>query len=205
MPMDEVRRPWQPIPPHQVATWFRAFPGRWWIAGGWALDLYLRHPTRLHDDTDILILRQDVQHIHHAFPGWTIMAADPPGTLRRWHGDEQLPDHVHDIWCRRATSDSWEFQFMVMDSSDDRWLFRRDHRISGQLADLNDVLDGIPILAPEVQLLYKATSRQMREKDTADLHRMVPHLTDKRRRWLRDAIAIIDPGNPVLKIPGTRP
>lgn len=198
--MVDVRRPWKPLPPHQLATWLRTFPGRWWIAGGWALDLYLGHPTRLHDDTDVLILRRDVQHIHHAFPDWIIMAADPPGTLRPWHEDQLLPDHVHDIWCRRAESETWEFQFMVIDSRDDRWFFRRDHRISGFLTDLGDRRDGIPILAPEVQLLYKTTSQQKREKDSADVHRVLPYLTDKRRTWLRDGIVLLDPDNPMLDL-----
>jgi hypothetical protein len=195
--MDETERSWTAMSPRDVASFLRAYPGRWWIAGGWSLDLFLGHPTRLHEDTDVVILQQDLDHIHTILPGWTIYAADPPGTLRPWLEGETLPEHIHDIWCRPPGSHTWRFQFMVTPADDDRWFFRRDYRISGMIADWDDVRDGIPILAPEVQLLYKARFPN-RPKDKADLRRMIPHLTDKRRLWLRDAIELLYPDSPAL-------
>jgi len=59
-----------------------AFP--WWVAGGWAIDLFVGHQTRLHDDLDVLVLRRDQLAVHQALRGWDLHAADPPGTLRPW-------------------------------------------------------------------------------------------------------------------------
>jgi hypothetical protein len=44
----------------------------------------------------------------------------------------------------------------------------------------------LPVLAPEIQLLYKSGS--LRDKDVADFDRLVPHLAVDERRWLRDAL-----------------
>jgi hypothetical protein len=37
----------------------RPFSGHWWIAGGWAVDLFLGEQTRVHDDVDVAVLRRD--------------------------------------------------------------------------------------------------------------------------------------------------
>lgn len=194
---DEIARPWDAMPPRQVARIMRPYPGRWWIAGGWSLDLYLGHPTRLHEDTDVLVLQPDLIHIHKVLPGWTIMASDPPGTLRHWHDGEVLPFGTRDIWCRPARDDHWRFQFMVMRTHGDRWIFPRDSRITGRIKDLDDVRDSVPIISPELQLLYKARVPH-REKDLRDLQRMIPRLDRDRTAWLRERVELLYPDSPAL-------
>ncbi|GHO61437.1 hypothetical protein KSC_003290 [Ktedonobacter sp. SOSP1-52] len=69
---------------------------------------------------------------------------------------------------------------MVVDTSDDQWLFRRDPRIRRPLAIVGHrTNDGIPYLAPEIQLLYKA--KALRPKDEADFARILPALDGKSR------------------------
>lgn len=45
--------------PEQVAELFSDLPEKWWIAGGWAIDLFLGEQTREHEDVDVAILRKD--------------------------------------------------------------------------------------------------------------------------------------------------
>lgn len=79
---------------------------------------------------------------------------------------------------------------MVADTSDDQWLFRRDNRISRPLAAIgHQTGEGIPYLAPEIQLLYKA--KNPRPKDEADFVRTLPHLDQESRQWLAQALAIV--------------
>lgn len=196
---DEITRPWQAMPPRSVASIFAHYPGRWWIAGGWSLDLFVGHPSRLHEDTDVLILRPDLGHIHDLLPGWTIMAADPPGTLRPWLPGETLPQETRDVWCRPADSDVWRFQLMIVGVEGDRWIFPRDRSITFPIEDLRDRRDGIPLLAPEIQLLYKARVPH-RPKDLADLQRVIPKLGHDRREWLRDHVSRLYPESPALSI-----
>ncbi len=56
---------------------------------------------------------------------------------------------------------------------------------------------GIPIVTPEVQLLYKA--RHKGEKDEHDFRLVSGALRGARREWLRDALALIHPGHPWLE------
>ena len=55
---------------------------------------------------------------------------------------------------------------------------------------------GIPIVAPEIQLLYKA--KHHLDKDERDFRATVGRLSDERRSWLREALEIVHPGDPWL-------
>lgn len=56
--------------------------------------------------------------------------------------------------------------------------------------------DGVPVIAPEVQLLFKA--RADRPKDTRDAEVVVPLLDASARRWLIDAVRRAHPDSPWL-------
>ena len=189
---------WQALTPQQIAAVFADFPASWWIAGGWAIDLYAGKPYRDHADIDIEILRPDVRLLHDALTGWELHACQWPdgNILHRWQPAEPLPPTVHDIWCRRDRETPWAFQLMVLDRSDDRWVFRRDHRIGGSLTDLGIQCGGLPVIAPEIQLLFKSKGR--RAKDEHDLARALPLLDDRQKGWLRAALEVTDPENPWL-------
>jgi hypothetical protein len=69
------------------------------------------------------------------------------------------------------------------------WRSQRDPRISRPIASLGRVTaDGIPYLAPEIQLFYKA--KAARRKDQADFAAVLPVLTTPQRQWLHDAITL---------------
>jgi hypothetical protein len=50
---------------------------------------------------------------------------------------------------------------------------------------------GLPILAPEIELLYK--SRAIRPKDAHDFEVVAPRLSREARAWLREALAVVAP------------
>ncbi|WP_261575641.1 hypothetical protein [Frankia gtarii] len=83
----------------------------------------------------------------------------------------------------------------MADSRYGQWECRRDPRIRRPIATLGNITsDGIPHLASEVQLLYKAASP--RPKDELDLVAALPVLTATQRRWLADALTLVHPGRP---------
>lgn len=194
-PIPPHELPWAPLTPYETVTLFASWDRFWCIAGGWAIDLWLGQVTREHADTDVLLLRGDMATVHDHLPGWELWAADPPGTLRPWPAGEPLPGHVHDIWCRKAGSMRWRFQLMVMDHDKVHWIFRRDGSIGGPLGSLANEVGGMPVLAPEIQLLYKGNGTR-RPKDEADFLTALPHLSPNQRAWLRDAIASREPNHP---------
>jgi hypothetical protein len=87
---------------------------------------------------------------------------------------------------------------MIADTRDEEWLFRRMPTISRPMATIGDrTPEGIPYLAPEIQLLYKA--KGLRPKDEADFQSALPALQQERRAWLRDALAQVHPEHPWLE------
>lgn len=188
--------PWDPLTPADVAELFRDWHRFWCIAGGWAIDLVLGEQTRPHADIDVLVLRDDADEIHALLSGWELYAADPPGSLRRWDRSEPLPGHVHDIWCRPTGTERWRFQLMVMEHDPERWIFRRNTAIGGPLDTLAITAGGLPVIATQIQLLFK--SKGLRPKDVADFQAILSHLTTKQRQWLQAALTAQDPAHPWL-------
>jgi hypothetical protein len=55
---------------------------------------------------------------------------------------------------------------------------------------------GLPILAPEIALLYK--SRDLDAKNWARFHAALPALDAEQRAWLQAALTRLDPAHPWL-------
>jgi hypothetical protein len=194
--------PWRPWTPDKAAALFAALRVSWWIAGGWAIDLFLQRQTREHEDLDILVLRRDQHAVRTLLAAWDAQAALPPPRdetwpFRPWRLDEALDEAIHDIWCRPNATQPWTFQLMINDTHGEEWLFRRLPTIRRSVATIGDMTpEGIPCLAPEIQLLYKA--KGLRPKDEADFRQTLPVLNRERRVWLRDALTQAHPHHPWL-------
>lgn len=178
---------WSPAPLAEVARLFADIGVPWWVAGGHAVELAVGHSVREHDDVDVLFLRRDQLAVQRALAGWEWWAADPPGTLRPWLPGELLPARVHDVWCRPGPAAPWRLQVLLDEAAGDRWVSRRDPRVHRPVSGIGRRgRDGIPYLATEIQLYYKAGDT--RAKDEADFDAALPVLTGSQRRWLAGAI-----------------
>lgn len=185
---------WDAIGPADVAALMRGYRGWWCIAGGYAIDAFCGVPGRRdHGDIDIGLLAREQAAAHAHLAAWELQCADPPGTLRPWLPGETLPAAVHDIWARRHAGDAWRFQLMLNPADGDDWLYRRNPRLRRSLGSLTWTRDGIPYLAAEVQLLFKA--RGTRNKDRQDFEDTLPLLDGTQRAWLRDALRLTEPGS----------
>lgn len=178
---------WDPASPAEVAALFSRIRAPWWIAGGYAIEFAVGHAFRNHGDVDVLILRRDQLAVQEVLPSWEWWAADPPGTLRPWRPGELLPPGVDDVWCRPSASAPWRIQVMFDEIEGDSWVSRRDPAVRRAVTELGAVTaDGIPYLAPEVQLFVKA--RLPRPKDELDFLAALPVLTPAQRQWLTNAL-----------------
>ncbi|MFE5908730.1 nucleotidyltransferase domain-containing protein [Streptomyces wedmorensis] len=196
----EVLGRWVPDRPEDVATIFADAGFPWWIAGGYAIELAVGRELRAHGDLDVLVLRRDQARVREMLARWDLYVADPPGQgkLRAWRPGEVLRKPLHDIWCRRKPEAPWSVQLMLDEADGSQWVSRRDPAIRlpiDQLGRTNET--GIPYLAPEVQLFYKAKST--RDKDEADFEAALPLLDAPARAWLAGAITMIAPDHPWLR------
>lgn len=186
---------WLAVEPSAGAAWLSGLGAPWWIAGGWALDLFVGERTRPHHDLDIGVLRRDMARVRDLLQTWEMFEAKD-GRLTRLGADLPRAD-VHSLWCRPAGAERWTLQLMLDDSDGDDWIYRREPSIRRPLANLVARSEqGLPYLLPEVQLLYKA--RRVRPRDRADFDRVAWLLARPARDWLRAALLRAEPGHPWL-------
>lgn len=175
---------WAPLSPREAGDEFAGYPGTWAIAGGWAIDLFVGRQTRSHADIDIQLDRAEAGLLHDALPGWLLYAAH--GELDLWEPGTPLPSGIDHLWCRRAGR-PWAMQLMLGPFTDREWVYRRDQRIRRSRASAILWIDGLPVLAPDIQLLYKA-KRPDQPKDEHDFSQALPLLTTGARAWLAAAL-----------------
>ncbi len=188
---------WHPMRPDGIARLLTGVNVPWWIAGGWALDLFLGFQTRAHADIDVGVLRRNVSDVVAALSGWELFEASSETLYRLAHHERPRPE-VNSLWCRPSDAQSWAFELMLDEADGDAWVFRRLRTIRLPLANaVKRTPDGIPCLAPEIQLLYKA--QRPRPKDHDDFERVLERLGHGERSWLCDTLSTVDPKHVWLK------
>lgn len=161
--------PWAPLTVADVAARFADAPLRWWITGGHALELHVGRSWRDHADIDVGIVRRDAPELRGVLPGWDIHLA-AAGRLHPWDGRPLSPDpadHENNLWCRPSPVEPWAIDVTVSEGDATHWIYRRDpsRRVPWAEAVLRTA-DGVPYLAPELQLLFKSVDP--RPKDLID-------------------------------------
>jgi uncharacterized protein (DUF952 family) len=188
----------------RVAEVMAGFVGPWWVAGGWALDLFLGRRTRPHADLEISVLAADQEALFEHLRGWDLRLAAPGASLPAWDGGWIQPP-FHQVWARRGptrpsgpdefAADPTMLGFLLEQSTSGRWVFRRHPAVTRPLAEVGTATtDGVAVVRPEIALLFKA--KGPRFKDQRDFDRVLPYLDGTARAWLRRAIAEAHPGHP---------
>lgn len=169
----------------------RDFKPMWFVAGAWAIDLYLDEVTRPHGDIEIGIFRKDQIALHDYLDGWRLQKV-VNGVQSVWHRSEALELPVHELYCFNETADPQQFEALLNESNDREWIYRRNQMVRRSLAKCMLTSNaGVKFLCPEVVLLYK--SKNPRAKDEHDFSAVVNHLEEDRRAWLKDAITVCEP------------
>ena len=192
MPKDTVAAgSWRAVHPTDAANLLASSEAPWWIAGGWALDLFRGTPTRPHTDLDVGVLRRDVASVLHSFSTWEVFEAKD-GYLTHLAAGCMPPPDVHSLWCRVTAAEPWTIELMLDEADGDTWIYRREPRIRRPMSTVvRQSPDGLPYLAPEIQLLYK--SKGPRERDDVDFAQICPLLAADARRWLHGALELTTP------------
>lgn len=179
---------WMPLTVSEINDIFSVIPIRWCIAGGWALDLHSGKQTREHSDIDVIITREE-QLIAYQYLNrdWMLYRAED-GKLSIWADGEYL-NSTNDVWVSKSDESPWAFQLMIIDTEENTWTYKREKSIRRPMTEIIlSTGEGIPYLRPEIQLLYKAGSSQVREKDYNDFQTMLPSLLPHEKAWLKSAL-----------------
>lgn len=184
--------PWEPLGLGAVVATFAPAPFRWWVSGGHALDLHVGRTWRAHEDIDVGIVRSDLSALHGLLRRWDLHVA-AAGQLTRWRGEPlAVARNQNNVWCRLTADGPWVLDLTIGEGTADSWTYRRDPSIQvpWSLAVLRTD-EGIPYLAPELQLLYK--SKGVRSKDDVDAAEVIPSLDARQRELLS---RLLEPDHP---------
>jgi hypothetical protein len=179
----------------KVAALLRDLPCEWYVCGGWAIDLFLGRVTREHKDVDVSIARGHQLEVREYMKarGWSFEKAHD-GKLTHWEEGEFLPPPFHAVWCRNGAHDPNFVELMLDEIDDERFTFRRDPSVTmarGRMSFKNP--SGVPVLAPEIVLLYKS---KVSEEYAGDFRNAVGSLDREARAWLKDALAKVCESHP---------
>lgn len=186
--------------PEQVSSLFQSYTERWWIAGGWAIDLFLGEQTREHEDVDVAILRNDEQAFRRHLDKWELWPGLGNSRLedKPIATNEELSENREVLWCRPSANSDWAFELLLNKTIGREWAFKRDIEIRRPLKEVGQfTAEGIPYLNPEIVLLFKAKNNN--EKDQHDFTKAVLKLDDAAKAWLGSSLRIVHPGHSWLE------
>lgn len=180
---------------YQIKELLHAYPCRWMIAGGWAIDLFLQKVTREHSDVEIAIPRSEQLKLQSYLKGWSFLYYHE-GIPTSWEEGEFIELPLHEIHGKKGEQ---KIEILLNEIEDEQWHFRRKLDITWPTSKLmGRHPDKIPYLCPEAVLLYKA--KNPREKDHLDFQNCLPQLSKESLEWLRASIfETHGPNHPWLK------
>jgi hypothetical protein len=182
-----------------VIALMRDFPHLWGVGGGWALDLFLGRETRVHEDIEVIFFRDCQQAFRAHFPTAEFQMVELVDGVPAWQPwpegfTVELPFHQ----IRARLPNGVIVEALLNDRRDGLYLCRRHEAITLPEDRLwLWTAEGVPFLAPEIQLLYKA--KYHREKDERDFEAVVPRLSEMQLVWLREGLTLAHPGDPWLQ------
>ncbi|GMQ85991.1 MAG: hypothetical protein BMS9Abin07_1562 [Acidimicrobiia bacterium] len=171
----------------------------WYVAGGWAIDLFVGRVTREHKDVDLVISRhhQHTAHQHLGDRDWYMIVPHPDGLTDRgriepWDGKRLVPP-AHQILA--DDQDGHRIEFLLSEIDQGLWRSRRTPEVTMPAQQMAlSTSDGIRYLTPEIVLLYKA--KLMRAWDDADFETALLEMDLAQRHWLFHALEQSHPGHP---------
>ena len=176
--------------PQAIASLMSDFEKRWFIAGGWAIDLFLDKETRPHGDIEIAVFRDDQICLQNYLEKWTLKTA-VNGRLKAWKKHEFLRLPLHEIHCFDQSGESF-LEVLFNEAKNGEWIFRRNAKITKPISESFSISKtGIKFLRPEIVLLYK--SKNPRAKDEQDFQAAVNFLDIENKEWLKNALSICYP------------
>jgi hypothetical protein len=186
---------WDAWHPRRMTDRLGDLPIPWCIAAGWSVDLFRGAQTRPHEDLEVAVPAAHFGLLPPLFPEFEFWVPDGKGALAPMTADT-LAGESHQTWAWDPAAEVWRFDVFREPHDGDTWICRRDQqRIRRPYSEIiRRTDDGIPYLAIEVALLFKAKHR--REKDEADFTGVLPLLSRAERGWLDATLGLVHPEHP---------
>ena len=190
------------------------------ICGGFALDLFTNTEMRIHSDIDICVLEEDKENIYEYMMnnGWSVYEFHGAGIVRIINDIGYLEHSCRNLMCVKDDCELVEFfpcdkggdyfihefgkdkgissfnyvEFLFNKVIDNYFIFNNNDKI---VRDLDKAIlwrNGIPFLAPELVLLYKARESE-RKWFQFDYDHTITKMDDESIAWFYNGLDIIYP------------
>lgn len=159
----------------------------WYLAGGIALDEFLGRKTRNHEDIDILVNFKYLERILDYFNSYKVYNARN-GSLRL--SALNNIKSTDSLWIAKDGKKSFIIEILFFEEEAGHWVYKRDNAVRKKIEDIYFVKNDMKIIQPEIQLLYKMNSSNVREKDLYDYHNVYPVLEERQRAWLNQYVKL---------------
>ncbi len=179
--------------PAEVALRMVGVATPWYVAAGWALDLFHGARKREHDDIEIAIPATRFPEVRDRFPEYIV---DAVGDGRIWeNATAQELAATRQTWLRDPATGGYRLDVFREPHDGDTWIYRRQPAIRFPYRDIiRHTVHGIPYLRPELVLLFKA--KNVRPKDQEDFETTLPSLDRDQRATLTMLLSQTHPGHP---------
>ena len=184
---------WDAWRPTELACRLKRVSRRWYVVGGWALDLWHGFQTREHEDLEFSALSDDVAVFRELLGELAFFTAHA-GVVEFLPKTAEPPTHVAQLWGLDTAAGYWRVDMMIERGTPSTWVYKRDPTIRAARSEaIRTDEKGIAYLAPAAVLLFKAKHR--RPKDETDFERALPKLSLADRVILKQWLDIAHPGH----------
>jgi hypothetical protein len=187
--------PWDAWRPEEITRMLAGVAAPWWVAAGWAIDLFRGEQTREHGDLEIAVpgTADGFGAVRAALAGYDFEVV---GAGRAWPLDSPAFQVMFQTWVSDPATGVYRLDIFREPQRDGAWVCRRDDTISLPYEQvICRTATGIPYLAPEITLLFKAKYPDL-PKNEADFAGALPLLSPPAVGWLRWALGRVHPGHP---------
>jgi hypothetical protein len=188
--------PWSPWTPEEVAQRLGGIATRWYVVAGWAIELFVGRAIRPHADIEVGVAAAGFGELREALAAYPcdVVGSNDDGVGRAWPLESPAFDEHFQTWFREPGSGVYRLDVFRDPHDADTWICRRDPTIRRPYGELvHTTSTGIPYLAPEVALLFKA--KHLQGKDAIDFAAALPLLSATQVEWLADALERVHPGH----------
>jgi len=189
---------WDAWRPEKIARLLDGVEIPWYVAAGWAIELFLGGQRREHEDIEIAVPNSRFDELVEAFNGFEIFVITGPAQAMPLEQARDQLATTHQTWFLEPETGAWRFDVFREPSDGETWICRRDPQIRLPYDEVIEwSSDGIPYGRPEIVLLFKA-KHSAQSKNQQDFDAVLPVLDVERRRWLAAALELVHPGHPWL-------
>ncbi|TNC14111.1 amino acid transporter [Methylobacterium terricola] len=194
-PLDDEA--WDAWSPHELGRRLREASLPWYVAGGWALDVWHGRQTRQHEDLEFVVIRDDAHHFRAILRDLDFFTVKD-GIIEYLPPSAAPPSDVWQLWGGDMRQGCWRVDMMMEPGTPDLWIYKRDQTIRMARSDAIRVSEtGIPYLSPVHVMLFKAKHR--REKDREDFNLCLTKFSNKDRAQFIELMSELHPGHEWLE------